>query len=96
MADTEDRDATADGAGTEEDQPARMSRRSLVLGTAGMALAPGAANIVEMQLDVRGRSVLVDHALSRAERGLAGYLIVDGAPNPEIFNAPESMDGMGH
>jgi len=25
-------------------------------------------------------------ALSRAERGLAGILYVEGAPNPDIFN----------
>src|SRR5690606_18465252 len=35
---------------------------------------PGSANIVEFKLEVPGRFVLVDHALSRAERGLAAYL----------------------
>ena len=39
---------------------------------------PGGATIVEFKCEVPGRYVLVDHALSRAERGLAGYLIVEG------------------
>ena len=55
----------------------------------GVHVAPGTANIVELKLHVPGRFVLVDHALSRAERGLAGYLVAQGEPNPEIFDAPE-------
>jgi nitrite reductase (NO-forming) len=46
----------------------------------------GGAVIVEFKLDVPGKYTLVDHALSRAERGLVGMLIVDGPPNPEIFD----------
>lgn len=49
----------------------------------------GGAVAVEITCEVPGRYVLVDHALSRAEKGLAGYLIVEGDENPEIFNAPE-------
>ena len=49
----------------------------------------GGAVAVEITCEVPGRYVLVDHALARAERGLAGYLIVEGEENPEIFNAPE-------
>jgi len=30
--------------------------------------------------------VLVDHALSRAERGLLGILHVEGPQNPEIYD----------
>jgi nitrite reductase (NO-forming) len=45
----------------------------------------GGAVMVEFKLEVPGRYILVDHALSRLERGLAGYLIVDGAEAPEIF-----------
>jgi len=30
--------------------------------------------------------VLVDHALSRMERGLAGFLKVEGEDAPEIYN----------
>ena len=38
---------------------------------------------------------LFDHALARAERGLAGQLIVEGEPNPDIFNGVV-QPGMGH
>ncbi len=46
---------------------------------------PGGAAMVEFKCEVPGRYVLVDHALSRAERGLAGYLIVEGEEQPDIF-----------
>lgn len=46
---------------------------------------PGGAAMVEFQVKVPGKYLLVDHALSRMERGLSGYLIVDGPDNPEIF-----------
>ena len=45
----------------------------------------GGAAIVEFKCEVPGRDVLVDHALSRAERGLAGYLIVEGDEQPDVF-----------
>lgn len=48
-------------------------------------VAPGGSGIVEIKCEVPGRYVLVDHALSRVERGLAGYLIVEGEENPDIF-----------
>jgi nitrite reductase (NO-forming) len=50
-----------------------------------ISVPPGGAAIAEMTLDVPGKYVLVDHALSRLERGLAGYLLVDGEPKPDIF-----------
>ncbi len=49
----------------------------------------GGAVAVEIKCEVPGRYVLVDHALSRVERGLAGYLIVEGEAAPDIFDAPE-------
>ena len=55
----------------------------------------GGATIVEFKLQVPGRYILVDHALSRMERGLAGYLIVDGDPNPAIFDG-KTTSGSGH
>lgn len=58
-------------------------------------VAPGGATMVEFELQVPGRYILVDHALSRMERGLAGYLIVDGEENREIFNG-EKTPGSGH
>jgi len=56
---------------------------------------PGGATMVEFQLEVPGRYILVDHALSRLQRGLAGYLLVEGEPNLEIFNGT-AMPGSGH
>lgn len=56
---------------------------------------PGGATMVEFTLDVPGRYILVDHALSRLERGLAGYLLVDGDSNPAIFDG-ELTAGSGH
>ena len=56
---------------------------------------PGGATMVEFTLQVPGRYVLVDHALSRMQRGLAGYLIVSGDANPEVFNG-QVTPGSGH
>lgn len=56
---------------------------------------PGGATMVEFHLEVPGKYIMVDHALSRLQRGLAGYLIVDGDPNPEIYNGTPSA-GSGH
>ncbi|HNH04087.1 MAG TPA: copper-containing nitrite reductase [Anaerolineales bacterium] len=56
---------------------------------------PGGATMVEFKLEVPGRFILVDHALSRLQRGLAGFLIVEGDPNPEIFDGTPAP-GSGH
>jgi len=45
----------------------------------------GGAAIVEFTPQVPGRYVLVDHSLSRVERGLAGWLDVEGEDNAEIY-----------
>jgi nitrite reductase (NO-forming) len=50
-----------------------------------ISVPPGGAAVVELKLKVPGKYILVDHALSRLERGLAGYLLVDGEPNPEVY-----------
>jgi len=44
---------------------------------------------------VPGRYILVDHALARMERGLAGYLLVDGADSPDVFSG-KMTPGSGH
>jgi nitrite reductase (NO-forming) len=54
---------------------------------------PGGATMVEFKVEVPGRYLLVDHALSRLERGLVGYLVVDGPENPDVFSSPEAADG---
>jgi nitrite reductase (NO-forming) len=56
---------------------------------------PGGATMVEFALQVPGRYILVDHSLSRLQRGLAGYLIVSGDDNKEVFNG-EVTAGSGH
>jgi nitrite reductase (NO-forming) len=56
---------------------------------------PGGAAIIELQLHVPGKYILVDHALSRMERGLSGWLIVDGNPAPDIYTGTP-MPGSGH
>ena len=56
---------------------------------------PGGATMVEFQVQVPGRYILVDHALSRLQRGLAGYLVVEGPEAPEILNGTP-MPGSGH
>ena len=43
------------------------------------------AAAVEFKLDVPGKFILVDHALSRLEKGLVGILNVEGPANPEVF-----------
>lgn len=46
---------------------------------------PGGATVVEFTLDVPGHYILVDHALARLERGLVGFLLVEGEDNPKVF-----------
>ena len=54
---------------------------------------PGGATMVEFGLEVPGRYLLVDHALSRLERGLVGFLVAEGPDNPEVFQSDEPADG---
>lgn len=56
---------------------------------------PGGATMVEFALEVPGRYILVDHALARLQHGLAGFLIAEGAENPEIFDGT-AQPGSGH
>lgn len=56
---------------------------------------PGGATMVEFQVQVPGRYIMVDHALSRLQRGLAGYLLVEGPDAPDIFSGTP-MPGSGH
>jgi nitrite reductase (NO-forming) len=52
-----------------------------------VSVAPGGAVIADLKIERGGRFVLVDHALSRTERGLAGFLIVDGPLSDEIMHS---------
>ncbi len=51
-----------------------------------ISVPPGGATVVEFKLDEPGNYILVDHALSRLERGLVGYLKVEGSENPDVFH----------
>ena len=55
------------------------------LGLQTVSVPPGGALIVDFKIEVPGRYILVDHALSRLERGLVGFLYVEGEENPEIY-----------
>jgi nitrite reductase (NO-forming) len=57
---------------------------------------PGGSTMVEFKVDVPGNYILVDHALSRLERGLAGYLIVEGEDDPTIFSGEGAPEASGH
>ena len=46
---------------------------------------PGGAAIVEFKVDYPGKYVLVDHALSRAGKGLLGILEVTGTADPAVY-----------
>lgn len=60
-----------------------------------VTVPPGGAVITEFKLDYPGNYVLVDHALSRVERGLVGILHVEGIADPAIFDG-KIMPGGGH
>lgn len=55
-------------------------------------VAPGGATMVEFKTEYPGNYTIVDHALSRAEKGLAGVLKVKGKADPKIFSSKEAID----
>jgi nitrite reductase (NO-forming) len=52
-----------------------------------VTVPPGGSTIVDLKVPRAGRYTIVDHALSRLERGLAGFLIVDGPLDDSIMHA---------
>ncbi len=57
----------------------------------------GGATMVEFKVEVPGKLILVDHALSRLEKGLVGIMNVTGPENPEIFHSKAKIDpNSGH
>lgn len=50
-----------------------------------VSVAPGGAVIVDFRTQVPGRYMLVDHALSRMERGLMGFIMVEGKGDPDLY-----------
>ncbi|WP_447043872.1 copper-containing nitrite reductase [Vreelandella sp. H-I2] len=58
---------------------------------------PGGATMVEFEVDYPGKYIVVDHALSRLEKGLAGFLHVNGEANADVFHTEEAHDpNSGH
>ncbi len=55
-----------------------------------ISVPPGGAAIVDFKVDVPSEYILVDHALSRAERGLVAHLQVEGPEQPDIFRTGTS------
>ena len=64
-------------------------------GVQTVTVPTGGAVITEFKVEVPGNYMLVDHALSRMERGLVGMLHVEGPPNLEIFDG-KIEPGSGH
>ncbi len=55
-----------------------------------VSVPPGGATIVEFTVNEPGDYIVVDHALSRLERGAVGILHVEGEADPEIFHEGEA------
>jgi nitrite reductase (NO-forming) len=55
-------------------------------GVQTVSAPPGGATVVDLRIERGGRFTLVDHALSRTERGLIGFLNVDGPVDDEIMH----------
>jgi len=58
---------------------------------------PGGATMVEFKVEAPGRLILVDHALSRMEKGLVGFVHVVGPENADVFKSHSTPDAAsGH
>ena len=55
----------------------------------------GGAAVVEFKVDYPGKYILVDHALSRLDRGAWGVIHAEGEADPAIFDG-EIESGAGH
>ena len=53
---------------------------------------PGGATMVEFKVDYPGKYILVDHALSRLEKGNVGFLHVNGPKDDAVFRTDQKMD----
>ena len=53
---------------------------------------PGGATMVEFKVDYPGKYILVDHALSRLEKGNVGFLTVTGNKDDSVFKTDQAMD----
>jgi nitrite reductase (NO-forming) len=55
-------------------------------GVQTVSVPPGAATVVDFKIQRAARYTIVDHALSRLERGLVGFLIVDGPRDDDLMH----------
>ena len=55
-------------------------------GVQTVSVPPGGATVVDFKIARPGRFSIVDHALSRLERGLVGFLIVEGPQDDGIMH----------
>ena len=65
-------------------------------GVQTVTVPAGGASMVEFKVDVPGRYILVDHALSRLERGLIGFILAKGEPQPDIYKPHSTEEAAGH
>jgi len=66
-----------------------------------ITVPPGGAAMTDFKVDVPGKYILVDHALSRLEKGLKGILQVTGEQRADIFlphqhEDPAKIEKAGH
>jgi nitrite reductase (NO-forming) len=57
-----------------------------------LTVPPGGAAVVEMKTAVPGKFFLVDHALSRMEKGLKGTMVVSGEQRAEVYHPNQPVD----
>lgn len=57
-----------------------------------ITVPPGGAAVTDFTVEVPGRFILVDHALSRLEKGLKGLLEVSGEQQAHIFRPHQEPD----
>lgn len=57
-----------------------------------ITVPPGGAAITDLRVEVPGKFILVDHALSRLEKGLKGVLEVSGEERANLFRPHEKVD----
>ena len=57
-----------------------------------ITVPPGGAAVTEFRAELPGRYVLVDHALSRMERGLKGLIEVEGPARPDVYHSHQTDD----
>ncbi|MCI0431145.1 MAG: copper-containing nitrite reductase [Rhodospirillales bacterium] len=65
-------------------------------GVQTVTVPAGGAAVVEFTVDVPGRYILVDHALSRLERGLIGFIHAEGEERPDIYKPHSAAASKAH